>query len=87
MNTIPLTDALKSHRDLDDTFLLYICVKGAAVLQADGANYNLKAGELVLVPAEVQDFFLLPAEKDTQLLEVRMDPRAENDLVSEPVEE
>ena len=87
VNAIPLTDALKSHRDLDDTFLVYICVKGAAVLQADGANYGLKAGEVVLVPAEVQDFFLVPAEKGTELLEVRMDPRAENDLVSAPVEE
>ncbi len=87
VNAIPLTDALKSHRDLDDTFLVYICVKGAAVLQADGANYNLKQGEVVLVPAEVQDFFLVPAEKGTELLEVRMDPRAENDLVSAPVEE
>ncbi len=87
VNAIPLTDALKSHRDEDDTFLIYICVKGAAVLQADGANYQLKSGEVVLVPAEVQDFFLLPAEKDTQLLEVRMDPRADNDIVSPPVEE
>ena len=87
MNAIPLTDALKSHRDLDDTFLVYICVSGAAVLQADGANYGLKAGEVILVPAEVQDFFLVPAEKGTALLEVRMDPRAEDDLVSAPVEE
>ena len=87
VNAIPLTGALKSHRDEDDTFLLYICVKGAAVLQAEGVNYQLKPGELVLVPAEVQDFFLLPAEKDTQLLEVRMDPRSDNDLVSAPVEE
>ena len=44
-------------------------------------------GEVILVPAEVQDFFLVPAEKGTALLEVRMDPRAEDDLVSAPVEE
>ncbi|MBO5596287.1 MAG: class I mannose-6-phosphate isomerase [Bacteroidales bacterium] len=87
VNAIPLTDALKSHRDEDDTFLLYVCVKGAAVVQADGTNYGLKTGEVVLVPAEVSDFFLLPAEKDTMLLEVRMDPRSENDIVSAPVEE
>ena len=83
VNAISLTQALKSHRDEEDTFLVYLCVSGAAVLQSEGANYNLKPGELVLVPAEVTDFFLLPADKGTELLEVRMDPREETDLQSE----
>ena len=83
---IPLSEALKSYRDEDDTFLLYICLKGAAVLQADGENYRLRKGELILVPAEVNDFFLLPEERDTLLMEVRMDPRESNDIVSDPVE-
>lgn len=83
VNAISLEQALKSHRDEEDTFLVYICVNGAAVLQSEGVNYNLKQGEVVLVPAEVTDFFLLPADKGTQLLEVRMDPREETDLLSE----
>ena len=83
VNRIPLTEALRSHRDEDDTFLVYVCVQGAAVLQADGTNYQLAPGDTVLVPAEVNDFFLLPAQKDTLLLEVRMDPRREEDIVSE----
>ena len=85
VNAISLTQALKSHRDEEDTFLVYICVNGAAVLQSEGVNYNLKQGELVLVPAEVTDFFLMPADKGTELLEVRMDPREETDLQSEEV--
>ena len=76
VNPVPLTQALKSHRDEDDTFLLYLCLSGAAAVQADGANYAFKAGELVLVPAEVNDFYLLPAAPETLLLEVRMDPRS-----------
>ncbi|MBQ6912164.1 MAG: class I mannose-6-phosphate isomerase [Bacteroidales bacterium] len=86
VHQIPLAEALKSHRDEDDTFLLYICLKGAAVLQADGENYKLGKGELILVPAEVNDFFLVPGERDTLLMEVRMDPRESDDIVSEPVE-
>ena len=78
-----LTEPLKSHRDVDDTFLLYLCLKGALALQADGQTYEAKAGELILVPAEVADFFLLPAREDTLLLEVRMDPRPSDDIVSE----
>ena len=50
-------------------------------------NYSLKEGDLILVPAESNEFFLLPETSDAELLEIRMDPRPENDLVSEPVDE
>ncbi|MBR4775709.1 MAG: class I mannose-6-phosphate isomerase [Bacteroidales bacterium] len=86
VHKIALTQALKSTRDEDDTFLIYICTKGAAVVQADKVNYALKEGELVLVPAEVNEFFLLPDAPGTELLEVRMDPRQDDDIVSEEVD-
>lgn len=87
VNKFPLTQALKSTRDEDDTFLLYYCTKGAAVIQADKVNYQLKQGDLLVVPAETAEFFLLPDGNNTELLEVRMDPREEEDIVSEPVDE
>ena len=87
VNKFPLTQALKSTRDEDDTFLMYYCTKGAAVIQADKVNYQLKQGDLLLVPAETAEFFLLPDGNNTELLEVRMDPREEEDIVSEPVDE
>ena len=87
VNRFALTQALKSTRDEDDTFLLYYCTRGAAVIQADKVNYQLRQGDLLLVPAETAEFFLLPDDKDTELMEVRMDPREENDIVSEPIDE
>ena len=88
VHQIELKDPLKNSAGLDDSFLIYICLEGSAVIQVPGAgNYGLKKGEVVLVPSEVEDFFLLPADKGTRLLEVRMDPREDNDIVSEPVEE
>ena len=87
VNKFPLTQALKSTREEDDTFLMYYCTKGAAVIQADKVNYQLKQGDLLLVPAETAEFFLLPDGNNTELLEVRMDPREEEDIVSEPVDE
>ena len=87
VNRFQLTQPLKSTRDEDDTFLLYYCTKGAAVIQANKVNYQLKQGDLLLVPAETAEFFLLPDGNDTELMEVRMDPREEEDIVSEPVEE
>ena len=86
VNVIPVSEALRCQRDAEDTFLLYVCVSGAAVLQSEGVNYNLKPGELVLVPAEVTDFFLLPAQQGTELLEVRMDPREDTELKTEEEE-
>ena len=87
VNRFALTQPLKSTRDEDDTFLLYYCTKGSALLQAAQVNYALRQGDLLLVPAETTEFFLMPDARDTELLEVRMDPREDNDIVSEPVEE
>jgi mannose-6-phosphate isomerase len=87
VNRIDLTQPLKSTRDEDDTFLLYYCTRGEADIQASQVNYKMKEGDLILVPAETCEFFLLPETKDAQLLEIRMDPRPENDIVSEPVDE
>ena len=87
VNKINLTQPLKSTRDEDDTFLLYYCTRGVADIQADKVNYKMKEGDLILVPAETNEFFLLPETSDAELLEIRMDPRPENDIVSEPVDE
>ena len=84
---IALDHPVKLSRDADDTFLLYVCIHGKALLQFAGANYSLAQGEVVLVPADVTEFFLLPEEGGTQLLETRLDPRQDDDLVSEPVDE
>lgn len=83
-HVLPLTQALKSQRDPDDTFFIYVCVGGAFQLQADGAVYALKAGEVLLVPAEVNEFALLPAAPGTVLLEVRMDPRKDPEAAFRP---
>ncbi len=87
VNAISLSQALKSHRDEDDTFLIYITLEGEAVIQAHSNNYKVAKGDLIMIPAEVQDFALLPAAPGTVLLEVRMDPRPENDIVSEPIDD
>lgn len=86
VNRFALEEPLKSHRDEDDTFLLYYVLQGALSLSADNKGYQVPAGELILVPAEVTDFFLMPAAPGTTLLEVRMDPRPDNDIVSKEVE-
>ena len=88
VHRIALREALKSHASEDDSFLVYVCTGGAAALRLpSGETYRLKASDVLLVPSEACDFYLVPEESGTVLLEVRLDPRPETDLVSDPVEE
>ena len=84
---IHLKAPLQSHAGIEETFLIYICVGGEATLQTKADKFTIKTGELVLVPAELSEFTLAPVGDAAVVLEVRMDPRADNDIVSEPVEE
>ena len=53
----------------DDTFAIYICLEGHAVLtDNNGYSIDLKQGETVLVPAEIQKI-TLQLQQDSKLLE------------------
>lgn len=69
------------------------CIEGAASIQVpsvdeNGAarmdNYEIKAGETVLVPAEMPDFFLVPRDRSTVLLEAVTRPVDEVDAYIDP---
>ena len=74
VDRIPLTTALEISREVGP-FLLYSCVKGAAVIRIEPVaggpkvDFPLKAGETMLVPSECTVFELGPTERDTLLLE------------------
>jgi mannose-6-phosphate isomerase len=87
VNKIHLHDAIHVVADRFDSFIVYYCLAGSATLQTeeveDGkkhmAAYQLKAGEAMLVPAECEDFFLVPRDRDTVVIEVMQEPREEDD--------
>lgn len=54
-------------RSMLDTFIIYICLSGSVRLTANGAEESLAMGELVLIPAEVDEICF---EGDAQLMEV-----------------
>lgn len=70
---LPLDQALQSRRETEDSFFLYVGLRGAAQLQAGGAAYGIRPGDAVLVPAEVNEFLLLPSAPDTFLLELHIE--------------
>ena len=80
---ISLTDPLHIYTEKFESFILYVCVEGAASVQipsvdGNGAaymeNYEFSKGETVLVPADMPDFYLVPRDRSTILLEATCSP-------------
>lgn len=90
---IQVREPLKISNGQSGSFLIYICVEGKAGIQVPGVkddgskcmdSYGLKKGETVLVPADMPDFFIVPEERDTMLLEVRLEKQEETDSYINP---
>lgn len=54
-----------------DSFVIYMCVEGAAVLEYNGINYSLNKGETILLPAAIKQVALMSKEK-SRVLEVSL---------------
>ena len=73
-----LTDPLHIYTEQFESFIVYVCVEGAASIQVPSEDengqpkmdsYELSKGETIMVPADMPDFFLVPRDKSTILLE------------------
>lgn len=78
VSKIALTDPLHIYTEQFGSFIVYICLEGAASIQVPSTkengeaymeNYEFKKGETILVPADMPDFFLVPRDPETLLLE------------------
>ena len=85
---IKLDSAMRVNGENFDSFTVYVCLKGSACvrLQILGANadYPIKEGEAVLIPAECGNFVLLPLDGGTEILDVTVPPREEKDSYINP---
>jgi hypothetical protein len=57
---------------------VYVCIEGAASIQVPSVrengesymeNYEFSKGETMMVPADMEDFYLVPRDRSTVLLE------------------
>ena len=78
VSKIALTDPLHIYTDKFESFIVYICLEGAASVQVPSVkengeacmeNYEISKGETILIPADMSDFYLVPRDKETVLLE------------------
>ncbi|MDR1684181.1 MAG: class I mannose-6-phosphate isomerase, partial [Elusimicrobiota bacterium] len=68
VGVIALSKTLRRDLRAKDSFAIYMCVQGAARLEAGGGKIKLLKGDSVLVPAEIADITL--SAKSAKLLEV-----------------
>ena len=85
---LDLKDGLHIFSDQPGSFAVYYCASGEATVQIPveddkGAksveSYSLKSGHSILVPSELNDFFLIPAARGTVLLEALVEKRLVKD--------
>lgn len=85
VSEIRLKDPVRVGAEQNGSFLLYVCVKGEGVLETEGASPSpFRAGEALLVPAEIRRFTLVPKASGTLLLEASLEPRREPDPYIDP---
>ena len=88
-----LTDPLHIYTEKFESFIIYICTEGAASVQVPSVNekgedcmetYEISKGETILIPAELPDFYLVPRDRETVLLEAVTRPVEELDEYIDP---
>ena len=88
-----LTDPLHIYTEQFESFIIYICTEGAASIQVPSTKENgesymecteITKGETVLIPAEMQDFYLVPRDRSTVLLEAVTRPEEAVDAYIDP---
>ena len=88
-----LSDPLHIYTEKFESFIIYICIEGAASIQVPSykengeaymENYEFAKGETILVPADMPDFYLVPRDRSSVLLEVVTRPVEELDEYIDP---
>ncbi len=72
VNYLPLMQGIEKDFSNLDSFVAYLCCKGAAVMKVDGKSVEIRQGELVLVPAICEIVDIYPDSLGCELLEAYM---------------
>lgn len=80
-NEILLQNPLRIWPDRYDSFILYTCVDGEAVIigAPDGEKYPLHVGGWIMIPAAMQEFVLAPVVPGSRVMEVYIGKTEEKD--------
>lgn len=83
-----LTEPLRVSTEKFDSFMVYVCPEGEAAISVQTPkgmdNYILHKGETILVPAEVEEYFVIPRDKNTTVLEAYVARHEDKDQYINP---
>lgn len=91
-----LKDPLHIYTEQFESFIIYMCIEGSASVQVPSAkesgeaymeNYEFSKGEVILIPADMEDFYLVPRDRETILLEAVTRPAEYVDDYIDPTTE
>ncbi len=93
VSKVNLTDPLHIYTEKFGSFIIYICIEGSASVQMPSenekgeacmTNHELVKGDTILIPADMEDFYLVPRDRSTVLLEAVTRPVDEFDAYIDP---
>lgn len=91
-----LKDPLHIYTEQFESFIIYMCIEGSASVQVPSTkesgeaymeNYEFSKGEVILIPADMEDFYLVPRDRETILLEAVTRPAEYVDDYIDPTTE
>ena len=93
VNEMKVSAPLQISKEKFNGFIIYMCIEGGASIQVsvpDGKggktteSTEVHKGDTVLVPADMPDFFIVPTERDTLLVEAMVERQEEVDSYINP---
>jgi len=83
VTSIDLSQPCIIDGDEFESFAVYMCTSGAASFQVAGANgtenYDVAAGESIMIPASLDDYVMVPTASGTHLVQVHIDHISDTD--------
>ena len=67
---IELNHAMEVDTDSKDSFVIYMCVKGAGTISTKNHNTEIDTGETVFIPALLNKYTIEPKDNSIQLLQI-----------------
>ncbi|MCM1501626.1 MAG: class I mannose-6-phosphate isomerase [Bacteroidales bacterium] len=93
VNELKVSDPLHIYTEKFGRFIIYICIEGEVSIQVPSQdekggnkmdNWYLKKGETILIPADMPDFFIVPVDRGSRLLEAMVEKFEEEDGYIDP---
>lgn len=89
LTKIGLTGPYLVNPEQSDSFIIYICIEGSVEVQApqaDGRNqaYKLEKGQLILIPASLEECLIVPTRQGSSVLEtyVKVEENEKDDYIN-----